>query len=45
MQDETQEMGEKLDHFLQNEEEFFTEGDFYEEMSALGRTTTETVDL
>ena len=34
----------KLDYFLQYDEEFICEATFYEELSALGRTTEKTVD-
>ena len=36
-------MEEELDHFLQYDKKF-TEGNFYEELSALGKTMTKTVD-
>jgi hypothetical protein len=44
LQEECFQMEVKLDYFLQYDEEFICEATFYEELSALGRTTEKTVD-
>ena len=44
LQEECFQMEVKLDYFLQYDKEFICEATFYEELSALGRTTEKTVD-